>query len=54
MYSGPPAITIHSGPKSTSVARKFDQLMKLGKVAAILNFSQQMPRVFYHLIQNTL
>ena len=28
--------TIHSGPKSASVARKFDQLMKLGKVTAAL------------------
>ena len=28
--------TIHSGPKSTSVARKFDQLMKLCKVTAAL------------------
>ena len=28
--------TIHSGPKSTGVARKFDQLMKLGKVTAAL------------------
>ena len=28
--------TIHSGPKSTSVARKCDQLMKLGKVTVAL------------------
>ena len=27
---------IHSGPNSISVARKFDQLMKLGKVTAAL------------------
>ena len=43
--------TIDSGLKSTGVARKFDQLMKLGKVTAALNFFQQMPRVFRHLIQ---
>ena len=28
--------TIHSRPKSTSVARKFEQLMKLGKVTVAL------------------
>ena len=30
--------TIHSGPKSTSVARKFDQRIKLGKVTAAPKF----------------
>ena len=43
--------TIHSGPKSTNVVRKFDQLVILGKVAAAFNFFQQMPRVFCHSIQ---
>ena len=43
--------TIHSGPWSNNVARKFDQLMKLGKVTAALKlFFQQMPKVFCHLI----
>ena len=28
--------TTHSRPKSTNVARKFDQLMKMGRVTAAL------------------
>ena len=36
MYSRPSAIYNYSGPRSNNVARKFDQLMTLGKVTATL------------------
>ena len=46
MYSGPSAIYNSFRAKTNNVARKFDQLMILGKVTAALDFFQQIPRAF--------